>query len=648
MFASASLARSLAVAAALYAVDDGDKIKEDEAPGALARGEENPVWAPGKPIRLIALKNETVSFQVVVAAGDEALSGVTVDLEALRAGAGAIANAPGATDPARFVGRPIERFVEHFLDVPRASGGAYAGESLGWAPGSGPPPGRWTGRIPDALIPVEIAPAWRPYPLAIAPRKNGIVWIDVTIGARQPAGVYRGDVVVRAQGEALGTLPIELDVADATLPDRPLRTMLGWDRSELDRRLGKENGDAAEKHLLQLFHRHRVAPMLRATELPEVKRQLPALDGSLYTAAQGYEGPAPARGVGVLALGAFGELGDPGPEQVRFVAEAAALLAATQTLATTDAFVYAEDEDCASPRAAAWKKRLGEAGVQGIRVGWTCNEDPAKQPVDIVMQEARLGRARGKAVWTYNGRLPWTGTVVTDAPATSLRADGWIAALWDVERWFLWETTAWFDENKGGHGPFDPFVKAETFHNASGDWSMGDGVLVYPGTQVAPFSHSLGFAGVVASIRLKNWRRGIEDAGYYHLAHAADPARAERIARELVPAAFETAKEGKPAAWPDASKPWFDARAKLRALIPPGTDGGPGRGAEPAKPATSEPPPRCGCRGCHQGGGSALLVGLVWLAASRRRRSASRHTTLLLASNAPRYRGSGEAGEARR
>ena len=63
-------------------------------------------------------------------------------------------------------------------------------------------------------------------------------------------------------------------------------------------------------------------------------------------------------------------------------------------------------------------------------------------------------------------------------------------------------------------------------------------------------------------------RRGIEDAGYYQLASAADAKAAEAIGKKLIPAAFETAKKGKPAAWSESGKPFFDARKQLRALIP--------------------------------------------------------------------------------
>ncbi len=629
----------------VWAIDDGEKIKQDEAPAQLAGGAGNPVWSPGRAIRLFAMRNETVAFQIVVAAGDAAISGVTVDLDALASSAATIANAPGATDPGRYVGRPIERFVEHFLAIARPSGGKVPGESLGWAPGSGPAAGRWTGRIPDALIPIEVAPAWSPYPMTIAAHENGIVWLDVTVSKAQAPGLYRGTVAVRAAGAAVAALPVELEVVDSTLPDRPVRTMLFYTRSELDRRMGAESGEAAERQLLRLLHRHRLSPMHGALNVEDVARHVSALDGSFYTAQNGYEGPLEGMGDGVLGLGTYGGFGAPDAAKLAIVEGIADRLAQSSLLATTDTFVYAVDEDCASPYGAAWKKLIAgssNANVKKVRVAWTCSSDATKQPVDIPIQAAAFdakqtarARAQGKEVWAYNGHLPQTASFLTDTPAVGPRVNGWLSGMFDIGRWFFWETTFWYDDNRGGHGAYDPFATAETFHNADGDYSMGDGLLLYPGKQVAPFrSHAIGFDGVVASIRLKNWRRGIEDAGYFQLAHAKDPARAEAIARKLLPVVLSAARDGKPASWSDAGKPYFDARKALLTLVAKGTDGGPGIGAQPRlagpsldarDPAETRPGSR-GCRGCTgtsggtSGGAVAALAALAVVA--RRRRGA--------------------------
>ena len=274
----------------VWAIDDGEKIKRDATSLPFASGKDNPVWAPAQPVHLFALRNETVALQVVVQADATPIAGATVDLASLSGPGGAtIANAPNATDPTRFVGRPIERFVEHYFDITRASGGSDPPTSLGWSSGSAPPAGAWTGWMPDALIPVEVAPAWEPYPMQVSAQTNAVVWIDITVPKGQAPGSYTGNIVVKAGAQSLATLPLTLDVVAATLPDKPaVGTMLYYDPGELTQKIGDA---AAESHLWKLLHRHRLSAMHDATNPSDVTRQLHALDGSLFTAANGYEGP---------------------------------------------------------------------------------------------------------------------------------------------------------------------------------------------------------------------------------------------------------------------------------------------------------------------------------------------------------------------
>ena len=607
--------RVASAAPSVWVIDDGEKIKEDATNLRFETGEDNPVWSPGQPVRLFALRGETVALQVVVEADDEALDGVTVDLDELRGPAGArIADTSETSDPSRFVGRDIERFVEHFFEVKRPSGNEMEPrESIGWRAGSGPPAGKWTGSLPDALIPVEVSPRWRPYPLHVAPRRNGIVWIDVTVPASQPPGAYAGAISVASQRKVLAEIPVELEVVDAELPAHPVKTMLFYDRSELNRRIG--GADRTEEFLWQLFHRHRLTAMHAAVDLPELERHLPALDGSAFTAAHGYQGAGEGQGDDVLALGAYGDLGAPSESGRAFVESAARTLAARGLLKKADVFVYAKDEDCKSPYGKAWKELLAESVeplVKQVRVGWTCSEEPSSQPVDIPIQletfdprKAMAARERGKDVWVYNGVRPFDGTFLTDSEAVSLRANGWLEAMFGAGRWFYWETTLWYDGTKG-QGAFDPFATPETFHNKDGDFCMGDGVLVYPGVQKdVGTEHSLGWPFVIASIRLKNWRRGIEDAGYYLLARGADAKAADAIASALLPRVFTGARAGEPPSWSDVGARWYEARKALLALIPRG------RGAAKSLPVGPESPGPSDGGGPSWRGAALGVIGLV-------------------------------------
>jgi hypothetical protein len=552
----------------VWATDDGTKIPRDVSPAtaALARGEGNPVWAPGRPLHLFAMRDEVVAFQIAV---QGPAARVQLAVEGLD----------------RSI--TVERFVEPFLDVQRSN--EWESENtLGWHGGAAPPAGRFVGWLPDPLIPVELAPAWAPWPMSLAAGQNGVVWIDLTVPRDLGPGLRQGRVVVRVADEPDTTIPLELEVLDATMPAHPVRTWLFYGREDLGRRIGDVEASASQ--LLALFHRHRVTGFDSVNSVADVRRDLPALDGSLYSAAHGYAGPAAGVGDGLVVLGAYGTFHAATPEHLAEVEAIADELAAQGMFDRAEVVFYADDERCDSTAGAGWRALLASSrdeNARRIRVTWTCSEDPAAQPVDIPIvfageydsARAAAARAIGKEVWIYNGYRPATGSLLTDTPATDLRTFGWIAAAADISRWFIWNTDAWSDRNRGGHGPFDPFVTAASGHNdAEGSTLMGDGLLVYPGRQLGQFGeHSLGVAGVLPSIRLKNLRRGIEDAGYLQLARAAAREEAETIARALLPRMLAEARIDDPPGWTDDGAGFFRAREALARLIAPGADPGPGR-----------------------------------------------------------------------
>jgi hypothetical protein len=552
-------------AATVWVADDGSRIRREELGSSLSRGDHNPVWKPGAPVSLAALRDEVVAFQVLVEAGPTALHQVKVDLAGLAF--------QGAKPPADAAVR-VDRFIESYVQVTqRSRNDRRPKESLGWAPTSRPPDTRVLGALPDALVPVDLAAAWIPYPLEIDPRTNGAVWVDVTVPRDAPPGHYEGSLVVTSREGPLATIPVRLDVGDAVLPFRPVSFLAYYGYGELAGRTGE--GPSAERQLFQLLHRHQIDAFASLNSRDDALRLRPALDGSLFTEANGYFGPGAGRAPAAVALGAYGHFGDPTPDGIKLVETIVPLVPA----AVEDVMLYAVDEDCESTTGPAWRKIIrATPGLGRVRVGHTCSEDPRKQDVDIVMMAAATfqakaaaqARQQGRGVWVYNGELPRSGTLLLDSDVTGLRADGWIAASRDVGRWFLWDTTFWNDDNSGGKGPIDPFVTAESFHNKHGDHALGDGLLLYPGKQGGAFgAHSLSFNGVVPSMRLKNLRRGIEDAGYVALARAAHPKEADAIVDQVIPAALEEVGESDATPWSSEGASFAAGREALRKLIAP-------------------------------------------------------------------------------
>jgi hypothetical protein len=562
-------------APSVWTIDDGEKIRQDAIDTPFERGLGNPIWKPGGSVHLFALRGETVAFQVVIEAAGASIDAGTVSLDELRGPGQAIVDAtgePGAVPGALPVGLGIERFIEHFVLVRRPSGGRTPGESLGWAAGAGPPSQTWVGPVPDALVPVGLAERRKgAYPLHIAPHTNGIVWVDVNVPVDERAGTYRGELVVRDGARTLSSFAVDLEVADVRLPDDLGHAIAYYDPIELARQVGPQ----AEGRLWMLLRAHRVSPLHDATAASDVARQVAALEGDQYAPNRGYFGPGALSGDGVLTLGAYGGLGDPSAAGLKSVEAIAAALEQDARLGRTEVVLYADDESCASPRAEGWRALLSashDEHVRRMRLAWTCSHDPSQQPVDVPIllasyDDAQVERAKhaGKSVWVYNGELPRTGTFLLDADAVSPRVNGWLQAMRSIPRWFYWEVAHWYGRRGA---PFDPYDDPESLLNKDGDWANGDGVLVYPGTRCDLVStYDLGWDGVIPSIRLKNWRRGLQDGAYLELARVRDRAAADAVADELIPAAFEAAKEGRPAAWSPRGERFFAARRALYSIL---------------------------------------------------------------------------------
>jgi hypothetical protein len=103
-------------------------------------------------------------------------------------------------------------------------------------------------------------------------------------------------------------------------------------------------------------------------------------------------------------------------------------------------------------------------------------------------------------------------------------------------------------------------------------------VLFYPGTDLVYPSDSYGVAGPFASLRLKHWRRGIEDVDYLTLASAINPSAVQTLVNTMVPKAaweYGVTDPNDPTyviadvSWSDDPQVWEKARAQLAELISP-------------------------------------------------------------------------------
>jgi len=221
----------------------------------------------------------------------------------------------------------------------------------------------------------------------------------------------------------------------------------------------------------------------------------------------------------------------------------------------------------------------GEDGSEWVRLNLPANfphVDVWAQPFGFTMEprdrwqdawNAARGGAGDHELITYNGQRPSTPAFVTDAHGLDLRALEWMRWKFGLTaRHFYFMGNLWWNffggegqrylnfwERAHTHG-----MRSESFDPVKGvagwNFSNGDGVLFYPGSDHYYPEHSYGLHGVFASLRLKFWRRGVQDAEYLRLAAAADPERTRRVLLRVVPAGlWET-----PSAAPDDDPTWYD------------------------------------------------------------------------------------------
>ena len=144
----------------------------------------------------------------------------------------------------------------------------------------------------------------------------------------------------------------------------------------------------------------------------------------------------------------------------------------------------------------------------------------------------------------YNSARPASGSTATEDDGIALRERAWGQFKKHINRWFFWETT-YYNNSQGGTGETNVFQTAQTFGgNTSVDpvlgatgwnYANGDGVLFYPGTDTLYPADSYGVDGPFASLRLKYWRRGIQDVDYLTMATGINPTTTQNIVNQIVP-----------------------------------------------------------------------------------------------------------------
>ncbi|MCP8938417.1 DUF4091 domain-containing protein [Alsobacter sp. SYSU M60028] len=610
-----ALLASLAAPPAMAGIKTAWFVGESEKIGRFDLGSQQtlgwtaPRFDPAtRTVRLSGARNESIGFQTILTTDDTGASAADVQVSDLRQldGAGVIPGSPKPPyryDPFRYV-RPdgaIELFTEHYLEVTQrttARGAWFFAVA----------PDGYEGWLPDALIPFAAMQGKGGAPFDIGPSQNQGVWLDIHIPRDAPAGRYRGEIAVLAQGEDTRRFTLELDVLPLTLGDEnPVRNMFGLDRSSL-RYAHALSGPptaatfvAVERRYDQMAHRHGMDLVRQIDRLQDMDAFEPAMNGKLYTEAFGYSGPGAGLGNRVFSIGPLD-----GALPVEYGSRPGGCGPTVPGQRGGFSLCKSSDWQAGSSAWAKWfrDRSLGDVAVHkylfpdepksskvpdafGLiktQADWTrSNPDPGGRiptlvtsridpalegAVDWWMSPAHhtfrdfaspdviaSERAAGRKWGYYNGFRPLSGSIVIDTPATDFRVIPWIAYKYNVDLYFYWDTTNW------GRGRRNVFRQAITYDDGSAK-ANGDGSLFYPGSYAVFPDDGRGFAGPMSSIRMKNWRRGVQDVKYLELARKAGLSLDAVWARCLSAALWDRDRN-RPPAWPDRGEAFDGCRDEL-------------------------------------------------------------------------------------
>jgi hypothetical protein len=560
----------------IWAVDDGEKVRKDDLQHPLAESPQNEVW-DGSKIALFGARNEIIAFQLILQAGDSGARQVNVKCTELSQGAYQIPGSDaGSADPFDYRGKSIELFTEHYLFIKERSQG-----DTSWTEASQPAE-YYLGWVPDALIPFAAPPGLGGAPFDIPARSNQGVWVDIYIPRDAPQGILTGEALVSAAGGLTHRIPIELQVYPFALSDEThFHNMFAIEPTDIARRHGVEvDSDEyyeIETRYHQMAHRHRLDLVQAVRNLSQIRRYHNRyLTGALYQRKYGYEGPGEGVGNRMFSIGLYGALpmeygGSPqnwskdswwagSDAWATWFAENAPEVSIHKYLSPDEP--RSESELRAIKAQADWSHNnpgIGstiptfvthwiDSDYKGYVDIWSTSANHAMSgtyPGTIassVQSELEAGSRWG----VYNGYRPATGSPLIDTDAVDFRVIPWIGWKYKLDHYFYWMTTYWTDYTKGSKA-WNLFANPMTMYGTGN----GAGTLFYPGQDFLYVEEDRGLPGPIASIRMKNWRRGMQDYEYLWLASTMGiESEIDPIVDQIVPAALWDVNLKSPVSWP--------------------------------------------------------------------------------------------------
>ena len=572
----------------IWAVDDGEKVFQDDLTHPLkSGGAGNSVW-DGTKVRLSAARNEIVAFQLILEADAVGASQVDVHVSDLVNGAASIRGSHPLLPPNDYLGLGVELFTEHYFDISTPSWDSDCG-GLGW---SGEAKPGLTGKIPDALVPFSALPGKGGAPFDIGASLNQGVWVDVYIPHDAPAGLYTGTISVSAQGVSAAEIPLELEVLNFTLPDENhYKTMVFYSKDTLIERhtTGWCTSGMWDMMLAynRMAHRHRLE-LIGCGNFDEANNLKGTLTGDAFTAAGNYDGPGVGVGNSLFSVSTYGVYFDDNEAAYRAESDAWVNWFNDNGLGDLEYFLYLTDEP--GPDMYQWVRDRAAWIHNNPGPGHNLPVFLTKWPmsdlvgaIDIWCTPPQLydpvgaaeAQARGERVWLYASYRPNTPADATDEYGIAWRVKAWIGHHRDIPRWFTWESTHYYNNRNeiDPDGRKNVWVNPITFSRDSGggvpcpmDTGNGDGVLFYPGQDALFPEEDRNYPGPVSSIRMKMYRRGIQDVEYMWLAEQAGKgAEVQLLLADALPDVMWEAQTVP--SWSNANADYEAVRRQLADLI---------------------------------------------------------------------------------
>ena len=380
--------------------------------------------------------------------------------------------------------------------------------------------GPWPDPIPPIAEPFDVAKGG----------ENTPIWVTVYAPKDQPAGTYRGEMRVVANGTEIAEVPIEMEVYNFALPDETsTETAYGvYVNRDYHGSLTEEQWREVHDLYMRLCASHRISPYTPHAGADidiqfEGDPPRPIIDFTKFDTAM-------SRYLDEFRFTTFNMGGIPGElgghprysdEYNRLFKEA--YLQVQEHLREKGwlhkAYWYWVDEPPKS-RYEDVKKgmELLKASCPDIRRLLTCNAEDAPVPYffDLVnlwvpimdryvAERAHERQELGETVWWYvctGPKAPYPNNFI-DHPAINHRIRWWMIDKYGLDGSLYWSVT-WWGQN--------PWEQAMSINPSGGPWGNGDGRLLYPPRRTKPSEPVI--EPPVSSIRFENLRDGIEDREY--------------------------------------------------------------------------------------------------------------------------------------